>query len=146
MLLLLAYWRYSILVLLLYIFILVFIYIFANKLLEAEELCTLFHFNSPKILKDGLFPISSTATQILPRIQGRTLRQVRTVITKQAKCQLLRCRKLLKITGQNSVSHFLKENIGGIKKIKTKQVIESSWLSCQQKSVSASAGLRALGN
>lgn len=46
-------------------------------------------------------------------------------------------KKFLKITYPNSPSLYSKENIGGLKKkIKGKQVIESSWLSRQQKSVS----------
>ena len=51
-------------------------------------------------------------------------------------CHLPRWKKLPKITDQNSPSLFLKENIGGLKKLKMKQVIESSWLSFQWKSVS----------
>ena len=44
---------------------------------------------------------------------------------------LPRGKKLPKITDQKFPSIFLKENIGGLKKLKMKQVIESSWLSCQ---------------
>lgn len=48
-------------------------------------------------------------------------------------------KKLLKITYQNSPSLFFKRKYWWLKKkIKGKQVIESSWLSCQQKLVSES--------
>lgn len=40
-------------------------------------------------------------------------------------------KKLPKITGRRFPSLFLKENIGALKKLKMKQVIESSCLSCQ---------------
>lgn len=81
-----------------------------------------------------LAPQHPTLRQILPQSKDGTLLQIKADITKQSECQCLRWKKLVKTTDQKS-SSFLKENLGGFK-TNVKLVIESSWLSCKQKSVS----------